>query len=408
MLPNTQTDVEVLNALTGRIMRIEDITLGAGPAIRTAGPHDNFIVRYRGKIYNEDTSQAYDQLTELLKPYNITPLFRWDAGRHAVVLVPGLPRPNPSNPTVNLVLFILTLFSVLLAGGLYGAVQDPFANGVTLQSILQLLASGWPFAVSLLLILGCHEFGHYLAGRFHGVHVTLPYFIPFPFSLFGTMGAFINMKEPPRNRRALLDIAIAGPLAGLVVAIPVLLVGLSLSHLTTLPFSIPRGASLGMEGNSILYLMLKGLVFGKALPQPVNFGSLPPLIYWVGYFFTGRPLPLGGTDVMLHPVAWAGWAGILVTSLNLIPAGQLDGGHILFTLLGAKLSRAILPFILVVLVALGFVWNGWWLWAGLVFLIGRGYAEPLDLITPLNSGRRALALVGILAFILVFTPVPLL
>jgi len=132
-----------------------------------------------------------------------------------------------------------------------------------------------------------------------------------------------------------------------------------------------------------------------------------PAIYWLRYFFTSAPLPTGGYDVSLHPVAWAGWAGLLVTALNLIPAGQLDGGHILYVLLGCKRMRSILPFILGALVLLGLVWNGWWLWAFIIFVLGRMHADPLDQITTLDARRKALAILGIIVFILVFTPVPL-
>ena len=111
-------------------------------------------------------------------------------------------------------------------------------------------------------------------------------------------------------------------------------------------------------------------------------------------------------DVLLHPIAWAGWAGLLVTALNLIPAGQLDGGHILYVLLGRKV-RAVLPVVMVVLIILGLVWPGWWLWAFLIFFLGRVHAEPLDQITQLDQNRIALALVGLIVFILVFTPIPL-
>jgi membrane-associated protease RseP (regulator of RpoE activity) len=132
-----------------------------------------------------------------------------------------------------------------------------------------------------------------------------------------------------------------------------------------------------------------------------------PFLYWVQYLFTGQPLPLGGMDVMLHPMAWAGWGGLLVTALNLIPAGQLDGGHILFVLLGRKKSLRILPAILIFLIGMGFLWTGWWLWAALVFLFGRYHAEPPDMITLLNPGRKALAVLAMVIFILVFVPVPL-
>jgi membrane-associated protease RseP (regulator of RpoE activity) len=235
----------------------------------------------------------------------------------------------------------------------------------------------------------------------------LPYFIPFPFSPFGTMGAFINMKEPPKNRRILLDIGLAGPLAGMIIAIPVLLLGLSLSNLDRLPAILPPGQMWQLEGNSLLYLLGKFLIFKQWLPLPTSYGNLPPLLYWVRYFFTGRPIPFGGTDVILHPVAWAAWAGFLVTSLNLIPAGQLDGGHMLYVLVGRKWAERILPFVLVAVIVLGFFWNGWWLWAVLIFFLGRTYAEPLDQITTLDPTRRWLAILALILFILVFTPVPL-
>jgi len=393
-------DPELLSALVRRVFYIEDVTLG--------GPQQNFIVRYRGHISLEDTVSAYDQLQTLLKPYNITPLFRWDEGRHAVILVNGVPAPRASNPWVNVVLGVLTLLSVLYMGANYSVTNDPFAGGVTLGAFLSFIAQGWPFAVSMLGILGAHEFGHYLAGRYHGVKVSLPYFIPMPIiSPFGTMGAFINMKEPPKNRRILLDIGVAGPLAGMVVAIPVLIIGLASSHVGPIPATVPPGVIYQQEGNSILYLLAKYLIFGQLLPHPATYGNLSPILYWIKYFFTGQPLPLGGVDVTINSVAWAGWAGLLVTALNLIPAGQLDGGHMLYVLVGSRWARRILPFILGVVVLLGFVWSGWWLWAVLIFLVGRVYAEPLDQITSLDAPRRMLAILALVILILVFMPVPL-
>jgi len=218
------------------------------------------------------------------------------------------------------------------------------------------------------------------------------------------MGAFIRLKEPPKNKRILLDIGIAGPLAGLVVAIPVLLYGLSLSKLDTI--TLHPGQAFTLEGNSLLYLAAKFLIFGQLLPAPASYGGVSPLLYWVRYFFTSQPLPLGGVDVLISPVAWAGWAGLLVTALNLIPAGQLDGGHVMYVLLG-KRARQLWPAIMIALILLGFAWSGWWLWALLIFMLGRLYAEPLDQITPLDARRRAVAWLGILIFFLVFTPVPL-
>ncbi|MBN1667342.1 MAG: site-2 protease family protein [Anaerolineales bacterium] len=398
MTPSPQaeeTSNEQLTSLISRSMRIEDITWG--------GQKQGFVARYRGELLGASEA-LYDRLSEQLQSQNITPIFRMQDGKQVIVLLDGVIRPKPSNPWINLILFGLTVLSVLFAGALYNY-SGPTVDEMGL--ILYLLAhlwQGWPFAVSLLSILLAHEFGHYLAARYHRAAVTLPYFIPFPLSVFGTMGAFIQLKEPPKNKNVLLDIGVAGPLAGLVVAIPVLMIGLLTSELNTLPEVLPSGQ--GFEGNSLLYLGIKFLIFGEWLPQPQSYGDVAPLLYWVKYFFTGLPLPAGGIDVSINQVAWAGWAGLLVTALNLIPAGQLDGGHLLFVLLGPKVKN-FLPVILILVVFMGLVWSGWWLWAFLIFLIGRRHAEPLDQITPLSPRRRWVAILGLLIFILVFTPVPL-
>jgi membrane-associated protease RseP (regulator of RpoE activity) len=203
-----------------------------------------------------------------------------------------------------------------------------------------------------------------------------------------------------------MDIGLAGPLAGLVVAIPVLLIGLALSEVGPLPAGSPQAAGTILEGNSLFYLAVKFLVKGELLPAPAEYGGLPPLLYWTRYILTGLPTPLGGRDVSLHPMAWAGWAGLLVTGLNLIPVGQLDGGHALYALLGRRAGR-IWPFVLVAMAGLTLVWTGWFLFAGLVFFFGRAHAQPLDDITPLDRRRRLVAVLGLVLFLVIFTPVPL-
>jgi len=391
MLP---VDDEILKSIVGRVMAIDDIT------VTNNEPYPQ--IRYRGQL-RIDSSQAYDQLSESLHPYGRTPLFRIEGDQQVIFLVPSLIQARPSNPLINLVLFLLTLVTVVLTGAYFYPVDLAISPTSTFGVFLKNIASGLPFAISLLSILVAHEFGHYLAGRFHRTHVTLPYFIPFP-TLLGTLGAFIQLKEPPKNKRILLDIGIAGPIAGMLVALPVLFLGLSLSKVE--PIVIPAGQGFQLEGNSLLYLLSKYVVFGQWLPQPSSYGSLPPLLYWIRYFFTSQPLPLGGQDVFVHPIAWAAWAGLLVTALNLIPVGQLDGGHIISTLIG-KQARKLLPFILIVMIALGFFSQVWWFWAVLLLFLGRWYAEPLDQITPLNTARKALAVFGLVLFFLVFTPVPL-
>lgn len=391
------TEPEILNSLVARIFQIEDVTSG--------GHSDPYLLRYRGQLFNGiDSAEAYDQLAEALKPHGLMPLFRRGEGNGQVILlVEKLPAPPPSNPRTNLVMFILTVLSVMLTGAqIPEGVPVPKDIFSVLGLMVRYFYTGWPFALALLSILLAHEFGHYFAGRHHKTDVSLPFFIPLPFTLLGTMGAFINMRELPKNKRTLLDIGVAGPLAGLIVSIPVLLIGLSLSTTSI----IEPNENGFLEGNSLLYLLAKFIVFGQLLPAPVDYGSLPPILYWLKFFFSGSPVPFGGLDVMIHPVALAGWAGILVTALNLIPAGQLDGGHILYALFGKRVSRS-LPFILVILAGLGIFWSGWWLWAGLLLFFGRAHPETLDEITELDPRRRILAWVMILVFILVFTPVPM-
>jgi len=387
---------EHLTPVVRQVMQVSDVTTGG----------EGYSVRFRGRLMVE-ADEAYDHLKPLFARQGLTLMLRAEGESHVVMGVAGVIHPRPSNPLINLLLFGVTLISVLLAGALYGYVgPESQSPGELLQDLFRSLPSGIPFAASLLAILLAHEFGHYLAARFHKTAVTLPYFLPFPGSPFGTLGAFIQLKEPPRNRRVLLDIGLAGPLAGLVVAVPILLFGLAISDLTQLPTSTPLAANQVLEGNSILYLAAKFMVTGKLLPQPPGYGAGGPLVYWVRYFFLGLPTPFGGLDVQLSSVAWAGWAGLLVTALNLIPAGQLDGGHLLYVLLGKRAGR-LLPYLIAGLVGLGLVWSGWWLWAGLIFFLGRTHAQPMDEITPLDPARKALAVFGLLVFLATFTPVPL-
>lgn len=398
MLEPTPHTPETLTPLVERILMIEDVTMGR------AG--DGFAARYRGRL-RKDSNEAYDELAKAVTPMRLTPVFRMEGERHVVLLMDGLIEPKPSNGWVNLALALVTGLSLLLAGTLY-SYEGPAPTDTLglLGAVLPHLMSGLPFALSMVAILGAHEFGHYLAARIHKTPVTLPYFLPMPFSPLGTLGAFIQLKAPPRNVRALHDIGVAGPLAGLVVTVPILIYGLMTSEVGAIPAVIPAGQGFSFEGNSLFYLGLKYVLFGQWLPSPADLGGLPPLLHWARYLLTGMPAPLGGQDVLLNQVAWAGWAGLLITMLNLIPAGQLDGGHALYVLFGKNALKA-LPFILVLLVALGFVWEGWWLWAVLIYLFGRAHAEPLDQITRLDPGRRLIAVLVLLIFLLIFMPVPL-
>ena len=284
----TFPETDVLNAIVSRVFRIDDVTHG--------DPQSGFLFRYRGHLLTEDSAAAYDSLSKALEHYKLVPLFREEDGQQIIVLVPAAAKPKPSRISVNIVLFILTLLSVLFAGVMY-SYQGPLPED-PLEQILTLISNiwqGWPFAVSLLSILLAHEFGHYFMGRHHHTNVSLPYFIPFPASFLGTMGAFINMKERPRNKRILMDIGIAGPLAGLIVAIPVLILGIYLSDTSTLsntlyPYRENQALAcqtptiIGdmytcpddnlLEGNSLLYLGLKALGKGQMLPSPPKYGGI--------------------------------------------------------------------------------------------------------------------------------------
>lgn len=388
-------ETETLTRLVQSVFQIESVMLG--------DTRRGYVVRYSGHLHAPDSAIAYDQLAAALSPYGLTPLFEVEQGQQYVTLVREAPKPDAGNPSRNLIFFIATLISVLFTGAVFESTLPETAGFLDLMRDAAFhIWRGWPFALSLLSILLAHEFGHYLMGRHHKTTVTLPFFLPLPYplSILGTLGAVIQMKERPKNKRVLFDIGIAGPLAGLVVAIPVLLYGLSLSHLSAL-----SGSGM-LEGNSILYLLAKFAVFGKWLPEPVSYGNVPPFLYWVQYFFTSMPTPLGALDVQVHNVAWAGWAGLLVTSLNLIPVGTLDGGHILYAALGDK-AKKFVGVIFVAMIVLGFFWQGWWLWVVLLYFLGRQHAVPLDQITELDPVRKRLSVLILIIFILVFIPVPL-
>ena len=393
----TDHNLVEIGALIGKHFNIEEITYG--------GPKQPFVVRYRGTLKGSDSQTAYGNIEKALEGQKLVAMLRKEDGSICLYLLPEMEKKKEPKSYLNLVLFILTLISVLFTGGMYNF-QGELPKS-TLPAILALAKNGWPFAVTLLTILGAHEFGHYFAGRKHGVQVTLPYFIPLPLSLFGTMGAFINMRSLPKNRRALFDIAIAGPLSGFVMSVIALVIGLNLSTVSPLPLSASSGTSLQMEGNSLLYLLMKYLVFGKLLPQPVGITGIGFVIYWVRYFFTGQPFPWGALDVMLHPVAWAGWAGLFVTGINLLPAGQLDGGHIFSTLFGEKTARTVFPFLMAGLVILGFFSNVWWIWAVLLMIFGRIYARPFDQVTELDAKRKWLGYIALAIFVLTIIPVPI-
>jgi membrane-associated protease RseP (regulator of RpoE activity) len=311
-----------------------------------------------------------------LRAHGYTPFINREHGHTWVHALPLGEVAETARPALNIVLFLLTLLSTLAAGSMVAG-SFPWITFDPLAEPARLL-DGLPFALTLLGILGTHEFGHYFTARSYGAAVSLPYFIPAPppIFLFGTLGAVIRMRSPARDRNSLFDIAVAGPLAGLVVALPALWLGLSWSRVDVVPES---GAM--AFGDSLLMRAMTWLMFGR-IPE--------------------------GMDVFVHPVALAGWVGLFVTALNLFPVGQLDGGRIAYALFGPQ-HRKVSVATFVALIALGMVSGSmnWIVFAGLVaLLVGFHHSPPLDDVTPLSPGRCAIGVVCLLLLVLLIPPVP--
>lgn len=396
-----------LRAAVAEVMAIESVTLGAG----------DVPLRIAGRLLLP-ADRAFAQLRPPFEALGYTPHLRREDGQDVMRALPTVfGRAERRTPWLAILLLILTLLSVFfvgLQGELYVSIWDVLAVRLTGNTALfprpdllptdaqlgKALLTGLLYMLALVGILGTHEMGHYLMARHHKVHTTVPFFIPMPFNILGTLGAVIAMREPAPNRRVQFDIGIAGPLAGLIVAVPVMIAGLMLSEVKSVGeviASLPPGVGTAIlyEGQSIAYLALKFLVFGRILPQ-------------------------GDLDVWIHPVAFAAWAGLLVTALNLLPIGQLDGGHILYGLFGEKARLVRWPIVLALLVLagagslaeagivdLGFGWSGWWIWIFMIVLLLRRHAPVLDEITELDAGRKALGMLMLIIFILIFTPRPL-
>ncbi len=313
-----------------------------------------------------------------------------------------LPRPSVvprrgHSLAFHLFLFLLTAATTLWAGFLLspGAESTP-----TLATVLR---GGFPFAGSLLAILFCHEMGHFLLARSHRVDATLPYFIPSPFGI-GTFGAVIRIRSVMPSRRAALDIGAAGPLAGFAVALPLLLWGLAHSEVHSLAAEAVRHPPLASP-----FDLVRALLAGRPLEVSGDGGPMvmgDSLLTWLAARAVFGPLP-PGHDVFLHPVAFAAWFGLFVTALNLIPIGQLDGGHVLYALLGRRLgekgSRVAAQALLACGIFLSWSWLIWWALAR--FLVGVRHPPALE-EAPLGPGRGLAAIATLALLAMVFVPMP--
>ncbi len=283
---------------------------------------------------------------------------------------------------LHIPLFLATLFTTTLVGA---HMMFNFSHGLPFFDIERLtevfttglrspamFLSGLPFSLTLLTILMAHELGHYLACVWYGVDATLPFFLPSPMPVTGTFGAFIRIRSQIPGKRVLFDIGVAGPLAGFVFLAPALFIGLAYSR------------------------VLPGINLQGTLQLGV------PALQWLAQklVFPGVP----ASDIYLHPVARAAWVGMFATAMNLLPAGQLDGGHVVYALLG-RAHKWITWAFLAALVPLGMVWSGWWLWAGLLFFFARRHPPVYD-HSEIGSGRIQLGLVALAIFLLCFSISP--
>jgi len=283
---------------------------------------------------------------------------------------------------LHLLLFALTIVTTTIVGAdQYAGFLDDFRRSTSLpMTPASLLIRGFWYSGTILAILGCHELGHYFACRYYDVDASLPFFIPVPILLTGTMGAFIRIREPIPQKRMLFDIGIAGPIAGFVVAVPALFIGLSLSHVVRLPADATNLLELG---EPLLFKFASWVLWGV---QP------------------------DGYSLNMHPMAFAAWFGLLATALNLFPIGQLDGGHISYAVLGPRSTYVTFATVAVV-AGLAYFASSWIVWTvltiAMLVVFGPRHPRVFDEDVPLDRRRRLLALIALAMFIVCFTPAPI-
>lgn len=335
------------------------------------------VFEFDGRLRSA-TEEAFRKIRETFAGEAIMPLLMEGEGNNVRVLLVPREKLEPgaaSKPKwwLHWLLFGVTMVTTTWAGALHA--------GVNLLQEPGRFTVGLPYSLALLLILGMHELGHYFTALRHGIRVTPPYFIPVPFAL-GTFGAFIKIQSLPPNRRALFDVAVAGPLAGLIFAVPALLIGLRYSEL------IPPGGTIDPEhpgikiGSSMLLEALAKLSLG--------------------------PSVTGDWQLQPNPLAFAGWLGLFITALNLLPIGQLDGGHMTHGLFGSRKAHGISVAGLFLVFALAlFVWPGLMLWAFIVFFMaGTRDAPAINDVTPVDFARRGLGFFTFLFLLLIIAPAP--
>ncbi len=305
-----------------------------------------------------------------------------DAGLLTPPAIVWQPRPKFQDRVwLHVLLLVLTVVTTTLVGAEhYASFLTDFLQPARLQLPMSaLLVRGFWYSGTILAILGCHELGHYFACRYYDVDASLPFFLPVPITITGTLGAFIRIREPIPSKRMLFDIGIAGPIAGFVVAVPALFIGIAMSHVARVPVEFS-----GFElGEPLLFKLASHVLWG-----PIQ----------------------DGYSLNLHPVAFAAWFGLLATALNLFPIGQLDGGHISYAVLGRRSTHVTFG-MLGIAIVLAYLYSSWIVWTVLMIamLVAFGPRHPrvFDEHVPLDRTRVLLALFALAMFVLCFTPAPI-
>ncbi|HTW90878.1 MAG TPA: site-2 protease family protein [bacterium] len=320
--------------------------------------------RITGRIY-DPVPENLAALKDVFKAAGFYAFFEQTTEGHAVTY--GFPPPKRRRRLwINALLFVLTIGTTLLVGSFNNG-GNPFKHP------LDMLLLGWPFSLSIILVLGSHELAHFLTARRLGVDATPPYFLPVPHPMTGTMGAFIRIESPVPTKSALVRVGVSGPLVGFLVALPVSFIGLLLSK------SVAVTGSPGIQlGSPLVFWLMSELLHPKLGP---------------------------GKDLMLNPVAFAGWLGLFVTALNLLPIGQLDGGHVAYAVFGRRWQK-LSWIVIAVLAVLGMFWLGWPFWALLAIILGLRHPPPMDDLTPLNKADWRLVAAAVVIMVLTFTPAP--
>lgn len=400
-IPPLAFDVPALRARVERRFRVYDVQQDEHVVaffVDVRSGSEDADARTRASSGPQATIETeFAALKAELKEEGLVPLLKYQGGEHSIYVLRTPYRAKKRTWKLNLVLFLITIATTTTAGSFaayhYFAGSGGFSDLTEMDYIRQALSAQYlflgflTFALPLMTILTVHEFGHYIAARRHGMDATLPYFIPVPPppifpTLLGTFGAFIQMREPMPNRKALFDIGVAGPLAGLAIAIPVLLIGFAL--MAAAPVQVTDTDDTLTLGTPLLY---------SALSWPFGFDD---------------------SNILTHPVAYAGWWGIFLTAFNLLPAGQLDGGHVAAAMFGERARYASYS-VVVLLLALSFVpgffgypnSSGWILPAILVALLGLRHPPTLDGVSKLDSRRTWIGWGAFALGVLCFTPIPL-